>query len=434
MAGRALASVVAALICLGAVAGGTAGATAEKCGVEHERTAHGVWSLVPLPAFEHGPLRQEINDVNGDVSRAVDYAIGSRRLYIADQWSIYESTDDGCSWRRSFDVARDAVPNDGEAGVMKIVAIGTRGSNRAETAYALIDDAGTPLLATKWAGAGEWTLTAVTSDPRETPVLGTPEEMWLSTTGRTVYVLVDAVPVLGVRSSPRLYGSDDRGKSWSLRHIYAFTGGLRPRQAGDVTCALGPAHCLLAPPWVMAVDAVDPNILWTSADAGIFRSSDGGLTWKNVYPANSEVLGEVGAIVVDRRPHESERVVAFGTAKLAWSDDAGKTWRLVDAPRGVDSAGQRHSSAPLDSAAVGDAGAILVAHIPGESFAGTNVQLLSPGGEWTDVAPPMLECPRSASEGAPPDCVTRLSYAAGRGSFYGITVEGTALIAFRPAR
>lgn len=78
---------------------------------------------------------------------------------------------------------------------------------------------------------------------------------------------------------------------------------------------------------VRALDAAasDPDILVAGTLTGVFRSEDGGDTWKRISPAGHDEIKNVESVAIDP---VDPRVVYVGTWHLPWkTTDAGRNWR-----------------------------------------------------------------------------------------------------------
>jgi photosystem II stability/assembly factor-like uncharacterized protein len=89
-----------------------------------------------------------------------------------------------------------------------------------------------------------------------------------------------------------------------------------------------PVHALAQAP-------SDPHILYAGTLEGVFRSSDGGVTWAEISPPGSHEIHEIESLAVD--PANPDTVYA-GTWHLPWkTTDAGKTWHNIKQGLIVDS-------------------------------------------------------------------------------------------------
>jgi photosystem II stability/assembly factor-like uncharacterized protein len=101
-----------------------------------------------------------------------------------------------------------------------------------------------------------------------------------------------------------LWISHDQGRSWT--EPAPFKG--------------QPVHALAQAP-------SDPRILVAGTLAGVFRSSDGGVTWTQISPPGSGEIHEIESLAVD--PGDPDIVYA-GTWHLPWkTTDGGKTWHNI---------------------------------------------------------------------------------------------------------
>jgi hypothetical protein len=99
--------------------------------------------------------------------------------------------------------------------------------------------------------------------------------------------------------------------------------------------------------WTFAVDPVDPNVLYTNSgygSNGLFKSTDGGVNWVDVWSGSSQpTLGKsftynfANVVAIDPNDHEHV-LLTFHEACLpphpatciAETMDGGSTWRLID--------------------------------------------------------------------------------------------------------
>ena len=79
----------------------------------------------------------------------------------------------------------------------------------------------------------------------------------------------------------------------------------------------------------------DPKVFVAGTLAGVYRSEDGGATWKLISPAGSTELHEVESIAIDP---VNPQVIYVGTWHLPWKTiDGGKTWQNIKQGLIVDS-------------------------------------------------------------------------------------------------
>ncbi len=94
----------------------------------------------------------------------------------------------------------------------------------------------------------------------------------------------------------------------------------------------------------IAIDPTNPNVVWVGTGEndnqmnviygdGVYKSEDGGQTWKDMGIKNSE---QIGGIVVDPKNPNTVYVAAYGSLRKAGGDrgifkttDGGKTWKNV---------------------------------------------------------------------------------------------------------
>ena len=146
------------------------------------------------------------------------------------------------------------------------------------------------------------------------------------------------VAVLGHPYGPNaergIYRSLDGGETFQ-RVLYRDenTGGA------DVTFDPGDPQTLYASMWE-ARQGPWENAAWTGAGSGLFKSTDGGTTWRQLtrgLPTFAEGLGRIGVTVAPTNRQRLYAVVDAGrNAGIYRSDDAGENWTRVNAdPRVV---------------------------------------------------------------------------------------------------
>lgn len=98
--------------------------------------------------------------------------------------------------------------------------------------------------------------------------------------------------------------------------------------------------------WTMAVSPTDPNVLVLGTSSGLYRSGNGGKTWKPTGPKRVNATSLVqagdsifvgGVLAATPSPvarKGDDRVAPDGAAVLTASADGGKTWRKLN-PRGL---------------------------------------------------------------------------------------------------
>ncbi len=109
-----------------------------------------------------------------------------------------------------------------------------------------------------------------------------------------------------------LWTSHDSGHTWT--ESAAFKG--------------QPVHALVQSP-------SDAQTLIAGTLAGVFRSNDGGATWKQISPVGDREIHEIESLAVDPK---NDDIVYAGTWHLPWkTTDGGKTWRNIKQGLIVDS-------------------------------------------------------------------------------------------------
>lgn len=294
-------------------------AHATKCRFKTTRHA-GVWTRVPTPGVKSWYVEGPPYVVNSSDPRQM-FVVNYDEL-------IFRSVDRGCSWKEVFSPFTLAGwPAESIVGLW-MGAEGRRsfiyGLLRSRTSLLL-----TVLLSTD---AGDtWERRPVTTAEGVTisgTILGfrvapsSPNRLYLAT---------------GDRGSQVLYMSDDGGASWDERSRYAQTSAA-PYPPWDVSDTEGHCvdeqHCVGVPFNSIAVDPLDPDILWTAGKHGIYSSQNSGATWSRRAPIDWRKIGSGRMIDIFHRKGRQPRLAVFGDWGMVWSADGGKSWSELELPKG----------------------------------------------------------------------------------------------------
>jgi len=168
------------------------------------------------------------------------------------------------------------------------------------------------------------------------------------------------VVYLGTASS-LLYRSDDGGRRWQRAHpgfplagmslddlivapngdlivgywqVSGKGGGVARSSDGGRTFAVLPGIAGQAVRG-LALAASDPDLLVAGTPSGVFRSEDGGQSWRRISPEGDPEIRNVGSIAIDPT---SPEVVYVGTWHLPWrTRNGGRTWERAFAGMIADS-------------------------------------------------------------------------------------------------
>ncbi|GAC1572639.1 MAG: hypothetical protein NVS3B7_03410 [Candidatus Elarobacter sp.] len=276
-------------------------------------------SASPAPALQWRSIGPAVS--GGRVATVAGTDLDPALFYAgAAGGGVWKSTNGGTTWRPVFD----------KAGSQSIgaIAISTRDVNDV------------------WVGTGEpW--------PRNDVIPG--DGLYHSTDGGTTWtragltqtsqiarVLLDPrnpkrilVAALGdpFRDNPErgIFRSNDGGATWQ-KTLYAGPG------VGASDLAMDPKNpdVLYAGMWRFRRSSW--NLTSGGADDGIYKSADGGATWKRVT-GNGLPPGMTGRIALAIAPSDAKRIYAIVESKegLLWrSDDAGATWKATSSNTLID--------------------------------------------------------------------------------------------------
>jgi photosystem II stability/assembly factor-like uncharacterized protein len=125
-----------------------------------------------------------------------------------------------------------------------------------------------------------------------------------------------------------VFETTDSGKTWSVRNK-----GLRADFLPNPHADIGhDPHILVSAP-------TNPDILWQQNHCGIFRSTDGGMNWKDISEAEGPARFGFGLAVADDNPEQAwvcpansdtTRTAIKGALCICRTDDGGKSWNNFD--------------------------------------------------------------------------------------------------------
>ena len=290
--------------------------------------------VVSLPVWSHAqngasdsspnssPLAQLMYRFVGPVGNRADAIVGEPGnpavVYIgAAAGGIFKTTDGGINWAPIFDK-------------QDVAAIGSLAI--APSAHNIV-----------WAGTGEPFLIRPDYPMgdgiyKSTDSGRTWQHMGLDLTGHIGRIVVNPhnpdivyACALGQAYRPQrergIYRTTDGGKTWQqVLFVNEDTG------CSDISMDAHDPQTLFAGMWQVEIRTWDLKSGGTGS--GVYVSHDGGDTWKklagNGLPAADKAVGKTGVAVA---PSDSNRVYALieeKTPSLYRSDDAGKTWELVN--------------------------------------------------------------------------------------------------------
>ncbi|HEX2609169.1 MAG TPA: hypothetical protein VHK91_17430, partial [Flavisolibacter sp.] len=124
-----------------------------------------------------------------------------------------------------------------------------------------------------------------------------------------------------------VYRTSDGGKTWE-KVLY------KDENTGAIQVTLDPANpdIIYADLWAGRQGPWE-NGAWDGPESGLFKSTDGGTTWKKLekgLPTTAEGLGRIGFCVAPSNPSRLYATVDAGAkGGIYRSDDAGESWSLV---------------------------------------------------------------------------------------------------------
>lgn len=394
----------------------------DRCWKAFNDVVIGRWWSTRLPPVEYPP------DTRTEYRERVRWRFSvdqrnPRVIYIWNLWRAFKSTDGGCTWDESYNTITTAsLP--APAQTDEIVALQAPLVQDADApTYMVVQRGPTSFLGIEDAASGEWDIAPMTDATG--PLTGRPVQFWVAPSDPRILYLEMGTDIT-LREDrydrSRLYASEDGGRTWELRTLFAQEAASFTYHYGDLSCPAGPSPCPGVHVTAMEVHPEDPDVLWTGVYDGIFRSEDGGRSWQNAYRNAWRDIGPFPVIELVSAPSKPLRIAVFGVSGTGWSTDGGRTWELRDALRGVSEGTGHLLVTPIDSAASHDR-SLSLAFLLG-SGGGRQVQLLGPWGS-TYVSPAPSRC--TGERETVPHCLRLGAYVSRARSYFAVERDGSHL-------
>ena len=265
-------------------------------------TVSGDWTSIPAPRFPEG----------GKALTA--YAVHPQRpsaMFATNGTVVMRSTDGGCAWKLAYEPEAGTLPLDSpiEATITSITI--PESPAGATLVFLTLDEqvgpAHRPRVLRSADAGGSWQPAEAGLPPTGSPSMlrvapSDPQKLYLG-----ISMDADSAPAFPLQF---LYGSDDGGTSWTVRSNFqrSVSSGVN-----DVK-----------------VDPADANSVWVGAAAGLFHSTDGGRTYRDIDEFAGEPAGPVDVFHQDG----PASIVAFkpGQGEGSASEDGGETWLRISSP------------------------------------------------------------------------------------------------------
>ena len=143
---------------------------------------------------------------------------------------------------------------------------------------------------------------------------------------RRVFAAVLGHPY-GPNAERGVYRTTDGGKNWE-RVLY------KDENTGAIQVTIDPVNpnIIYADMWAGRQGPWE-NGAWNGPESGLFKSTDGGNTWKKLitgFPTPAEGLGRIGFCIAPSDPNRLYATVDAGNAGGIYrSDDAGESWKRI---------------------------------------------------------------------------------------------------------
>ncbi|MBN8711853.1 MAG: sialidase [Verrucomicrobia bacterium 61-8] len=216
----------------------------------------------------------------------------------------------------------------------------------------------------------------------------------------------------------QIYRSANRGDTWVATHFASQQAGMEPNGEGRLDGER------------LAVDPRDSRVVFFgSISSGLWRTGDAGATWRRVeaipkgtepHGVNTVVFDPSGGTVKAEDGTERTRViyVTSNRAGVFRSEDGGATWKDI-------ASAEQAGTGNVRDAAVGPDGAYYVLYDNDAGRTGA-VWKRSPEGAWTDITPTTKEGGSKAYYGiaVDPKDAQRLALIVSGGQFFASTDQG----------
>lgn len=291
--------LVGLLVSLVLVAPFALGAQAQTgCG-----TVSGSWTSIPAPDFPAGDRPMTAYAV---------HPLRPSTMFATNGTVVMRSTDGGCGWKLAYEPDPGTLPL-GSSLETRVVSIDIPESPAGATMAFLtlaekVGPAIRPRVLRSLDGGATWQPADAGLPPAGVPSMlrvapGDPQRLYLG-------ISMDAEGAPASFPVQFLYGSDDGGTSWTLRSNFQ-----RSVDGGVID---------------VKVDPIDANSVWVGAASGLFHSTDGGRTYRDVDEFTGAPAGPVDVF----HGQGPASIVAFkpGQGQGAASEDGGETWLSISSP------------------------------------------------------------------------------------------------------